>query len=196
VNGVVRSTALSYTVRALPWTSALIPVAAATAIALVLHLADRDASAWILTMVIGTSAAAVALGLDDAADALLGPVPVGRRRRLFVRVALVLPVALGATMLGAGLAGGASMRAGIAPLLALTATALAAVVACRRTRPEVAPTVGAVVALGWSMSPALLPDGVWPNGTLHELAILWDRHPWLVLAVAAVVYAAVERETC
>ena len=151
---------------------------------MLLHFAERGASTSLAAAVVGALAATVALGLDDPAHALLAPVPVGARHRIGVRVALVVPVAVLGVVGFDAVTGAHSAATGIAQLLALAATAVAVAVVAGSFRPDAAPTLGAAVALGWSLSAALVPEGV-----LGDLASLWYRHPWLVVAVAALGFA-------
>ena len=177
-----------YTIRALPW-AAILPLGlGATALAVLLHLADRGASTSLPAAVVGALAATVALGLDDPAHALLAPVPVGARHRIGVRVALVVPVAVLGVVGYDAVTGAHSVDTGIAQLLALAATAIAVAAFVRSYRPDAAPTFGAAVALGWSMSATLVPDGV-----LGDLSSLWYRHPWFVVAVATIGFALAPR---
>jgi hypothetical protein len=179
---------LRYTIRALPW-AAILPLGlGATALAVQLHLADRGASASLAAAVVGALAATVALGLDDPAHALLAPVPVEARHRIGARVALVLPVAVLGVVGFDAVTGAHSAITGIAQFLALAMTAIAVVAIARPYRPDAAPTLGAAVALGWSLSATLVPDGA-----LGDLASLWYRHPWLVVAAAGLGFALAPR---
>jgi hypothetical protein len=164
--------------------SALVAVAAGAAVTLSI-VGFLDSSAVIPTARVcgGALAAAATMALRDPARDLLAAVPTSARLRLLLRGVVLVPVTLAAaTLLGvlvhAWVGGPAVEFAGLESVLALTCVGFAATAACARSNPGVAAEAGAIVALGWSTLPMLIPN--W--GT--ELSALWLDHPTFVGAAA------------
>lgn len=164
--------------------SALVLVAAGAAVTLsVVGFLDTSAVVPTARVCGGALAAAATMALRDPARDLLEAVPTSARVRLLLRSVVLVPATLvAATLLGvlvhAWVGGPAVEFAGLESVLALTCAGFAATAVCARFNPGVAAETGAIVALGWSTLPTLMPS--W--GT--ELSALWLDHPRFVAAAA------------
>ena len=142
-----------------------------------------QAAADVTVLGCGTMVAAVALALDDAARALVQPLPVSARCRLLHRLALLLPVAAIASWLLV-IAGRRAFDAVLPPLpplaapFALLSAAISIEVWWSRCRPDHEAAAGAATAICWPVAGILLPPELVPA----SIANGWAIHPWPILA--------------
>ena len=138
----------------------------------------------------GALAGAVALGLDDEANAMLRSSPSSALARLGLRLMILLPVLLAAvlTLVAADrllFAERTSLPSAPA-LMALVAAGIAAEVWWGRRRPENAAEGAAVVVMSWVIAPSFVPGVT----VIDRLGGAWQTQaPW-VLALSVVLVIA------
>ncbi len=134
----------------------------------------------------GALAAGVALGLDDEAFRLVGPVPTTAIARLGLRLSVLIPALLASVvglLIAHELLFARTLRAPSAGAVsALVAAAIAVEVWWSRFRPEGAAEAAAVVVVTWSLSAFVLP----PVDAIQAGADAWNRYPLVVLGVSVV----------
>lgn len=174
------------TARATAWSPLAVVVSAVLLLGAVVQLAGGSTST-LLDLSTALAAAAVAAGLRDPARALLASVPTSPFRRRAHRLAVLVPASVGTWCLLTGLArltdpewnGGLT----VAPLVALTATAVAVVT---WTPERWLLLAGASAPLAWFAADHVLRGH---TGPLTDLASAWHTHPWMTTAVAVTAAA-------
>ena len=135
----------------------------------------------------GALAGAVALGLDDEANAMLRSSPSSALARLGHRLAILLPALLAAvlTLVAADrlLFAERSSLPSASALVALVAAGIAVEVWWGRRRPETAADGAAVVVMSWVIAPSFVPGLT----VIDRLGGAWQTQaPW-VLALSVVL---------
>lgn len=170
------------TARAIRWTP-LVGVSGSMLVVLLLARSSDRPAGLVLAIASAALASIVAGALHDPAADLLDAVPVSGMQRRGLRLALVLAPVL-ASWWAMTLVSGTSSGSGSPwPLLALAASAVAAVV---WAPPHLGVLTGAFVPPLWFTLDSTVPG----SGFLADVAGLWHTAPAGVLAVAVVAILA------
>ena len=134
----------------------------------------------------GVLAAGVALGLDDEGFRFVRVVPTTALARLGLRLAVLIPALIAATvslLVAGGLLFDSKAEApSLGALSALVAAAIAVEVWWSRHRPETAAEGAGAVVVAWSLSSSILPD----VAALQAGANAWHTHALAVFGLSVV----------
>lgn len=139
---------------------------------------------------VGALAGAVALGLDDEANAMLRSSPTTALIRLVHRLAILVPALLGSAVAlivsDRLFFAERSTLPSAASLVALVVAGVAVEVWWSHRRPDTAAEGAAVVVMSWALAPSFVPD----VRLVGELAEAWQsRAPWVFVVSVALVLA-------